>query len=64
MFRTSDGAPLEPTMFRKAFEAAIEAAGLGDFRWHDLRHSAVSFMVQAGVSLATVRVWLGTDPTA
>src|SRR2546426_6345059 len=51
VFRTSDGAPLEPTMFRKAFESAIEAAGLGDFRWNDLRHSAASFMVQAGVSL-------------
>ncbi len=59
VFRTSDGAPLEPTMFRKAFEAAIKAAKLGDFRWHDLRHSAASFMVQAGVSLATVRAWLG-----
>ena len=59
VFRTSDGAPLEPTMFRKAFEATIKAANLGDFRWHDLRHSAASFMVQAGVSLATVRAWLG-----
>jgi len=30
VFRTSDRAPLEPTMFRKAFEATIKAAGLMD----------------------------------
>src|SRR5437867_2877917 len=33
--------------------------GCGASCWHDLPHSAASFMVQAGVSLATVRAWLG-----
>jgi len=37
--------------FRKAFESAVTTAKLGAFGWHDLGHSAASFMVQAGVSL-------------
>lgn len=43
----------------KAFKAAARAVGLGHARLHDLRHSAASEMVNAGVDLYTVGGVLG-----
>ena len=44
---------------RPTFERAVEQAGLGDFHWHDLRHTFASRAVMAGVDLVTVAEWLG-----
>ena len=44
---------------RKAFDKAMEAAKLEDFRFHDLRHTAASYLVMRGASLADVRAVLG-----
>jgi integrase len=44
---------------RKAFERAVGEAGLEDFRFHDLRHTAASHLVMRGASLADVRAVLG-----
>jgi integrase len=35
----------------KAWRAALERAGIEDFRWHDLRHCWASWHVQAGTPL-------------
>lgn len=47
---TYQGKPVARTT-TKAWQAALERAGIRDFRWHDLRHTWASWHVQSGTSL-------------
>ncbi len=44
---------------RHSFESACKKAKLSDFRFHDLRHSAASFMAMSGVDLMAIKQILG-----
>lgn len=44
---------------RQPWEAALKAAAITDFRWHDLRHTAASYLCMAGVSLVEIAKVLG-----
>jgi integrase len=44
---------------RTAWETAVEAAGLDDFHWHDLRHDFASKFVMRGGSLPALQAILG-----
>jgi site-specific recombinase XerD len=48
-----------PGTQRHWFEAAVRRAGLGDFRWHDLRHTFASRLVMEGVDIRSVQKLLG-----
>lgn len=44
---------------KRAFKTALKKAGILDFRFHDLRHTAATSMVNAGVDIVTVKEILG-----
>lgn len=45
---------------RAAWKAALESAGIEDFRFHDLRHSAAAYLAKNGASLPEIAQILGT----
>lgn len=47
------------TTIQSSWEAVLQEAGLEDFRFHDLRHTCGSWLVQSGVALADVKEVLG-----
>lgn len=57
LFARADGkAPMD---IRKHWYDAVEAAGVEDFRFHDLRHSAASYLAMNGATLAEIAEVLG-----
>ena len=53
------GAPLDRSRLLKRFKAAARRAGLGEVRFHDLRHTFGTRMAGAGVALRTLQEWMG-----
>lgn len=49
----------QPIDIRTAWENALEKAEIEDFRFHDLRHSAASYLAMNGASLAEIAEVLG-----
>lgn len=45
--------------FRRAFDNAVKKAKIEDFHMHDLRHTAASYLLMAGVDLRTLADILG-----
>lgn len=45
--------------FENAWARALKAAGVRDFRFHDLRHSCASYLAQAGATLLEIGEVLG-----
>jgi len=51
--------PDQPIDLRKQFEKAVRKAGLENFRWHDMRHTAASNFASAGLSDLEIGAVLG-----
>lgn len=65
VFPSATGRFFETNNFRKrVWRPAFERAGLSHARWHDLRHTCASRMIQAGVPLFTVGQVLGHSSQA
>jgi len=56
VFANSEGRALFP---RKAWERAVVEAKLKDFHFHDLRHTAASYLAMSGATLAEISEVLG-----
>ena len=59
LFPTKEIAPQKPMNLRAPWEAAVRKAELQDFKFHDLRHSAASYLAMNGASLAEIAEVLG-----
>jgi integrase len=51
--------PDKPVNLQHPWEEALEVAGIEDFRFHDLRHSAASYMLMNGATIAELAEVLG-----
>lgn len=51
--------PNQPAQLRHAWESALRAADVGDFHWHDLRHTAASYLAMNGATIHEIAVILG-----
>ncbi len=49
----------KPIALRAPWEKALEDAEVGDFRWHDLRHSAASYLAMNGATSGEIAEVLG-----
>jgi integrase len=60
VFPSPQGAVLDPdNLIKRYFLPAIEHAGLRRFRFHDLRHSYGSLLIQEGASITYVKEQMG-----
>lgn len=57
--KAQPGRTRQPIDLRYPWVHALEAAGIRDFRFHDLRHSAASYLAMNGASLAEIAEVLG-----
>ena len=51
--------PQQPIDLRRPWENALAQAGIEDFRWHDLRHSAASYLAMNGATLSEIASAIG-----
>ena len=59
VFADSLGRPIYDSTVRRVFYGVVKAADVGPLRVHDLRHSAATLMLQAGVNVKVISERLG-----
>lgn len=59
-----DGSPLKPEYESRRFDKLLRENGLPKIRFHDLRHSAASLLLELGFSLKDIQEWLGHSDIA
>ena len=59
VFTSRTGTPLEPRNVTREFHGLLADAGLPRFRFHDLRHTAATFLLAQGVDPRTIMETLG-----
>jgi len=59
IFRSGTGSPLKQRTVKREFRRLLEAAGIRPIRLYDLRHTAATLAVAAGVSVKVISDQLG-----
>ncbi|WP_397334535.1 tyrosine-type recombinase/integrase [Nonomuraea sp. 3-1Str] len=55
VFTTKTGAPLQPSNVNRDFHQLLRGARLRKIRFHDLRHSCASLLLDQGVDLIVIK---------
>ncbi|MEU6318109.1 site-specific integrase [Streptomyces sp. NPDC047009] len=59
VFTRPDGHPIEPATLTRHFNALLRDAHLRSIRFHDLRHSTATLLLEQGVELVVIKELLG-----
>ncbi|WP_371792545.1 site-specific integrase [Streptomyces sp. NBC_01471] len=59
VFTRPDGAPIEGSTLTRHFNILLRQAGLRRIRFHDLRHSTATLLLEQGVELVVIKELLG-----
>jgi integrase len=59
VFTRPDGHPIEPATLNRHFKALLRDARLRPIRFHDLRHSTATLLLEQGVELVVIKELLG-----
>ncbi|MEV6421302.1 tyrosine-type recombinase/integrase [Streptomyces sp. NPDC051662] len=59
VFTTVKGGPLDPGYLTRRFRRLLHSAGLRTIRFHDLRHSIATLLLEQGVDLVVIKELLG-----
>ncbi|GGT46011.1 hypothetical protein GCM10010271_57680 [Streptomyces kurssanovii] len=64
VFTTAQGRPLDPTNLTRTFTTFLRTAGLRRIRFHDLRHSTATLLLEQGVELVVIKESSATPTSA
>ncbi len=59
VFRSRVGGPIDPSDLNRVFRRHLALAGLPHIRFHDLRHTHASLLIEAGVHPKAIQVRMG-----
>ncbi|MYT89976.1 tyrosine-type recombinase/integrase [Streptomyces sp. SID8359] len=59
VFTTPQGRAIDPTNLTRAFSTLLRKSGLRRIRFHDLRHSTATLLLEQGVELVVIKELLG-----
>ncbi|MEU6212261.1 tyrosine-type recombinase/integrase [Streptomyces sp. NPDC047023] len=59
VFTTAQGGPIDPSNLTRAFTTLLRKAGIRRIRFHDLRHSTATLLLEQGVELVVIKELLG-----
>jgi integrase len=64
VFTSARGTPIEEARLTRTFKRDLEVAGLPAVRFHDLRHTAATLLIEQGVAIKAVQSALGHSTIA